>query len=98
MKKKTKIFKNTIIQRNPNQVFSNIDGEVVMLSIEFGEYINLEDVGSQIWNNIENPCTFGALIESLMETYTVEEQTCYNDTKDFILELYNANVIQILDE
>ena len=40
------ITDNTCLRRNPDMVFSEVDGEVVMLSVQNGEYYNLNEVST----------------------------------------------------
>ena len=95
---RARISNNTILRRNPDQLYSVINGEVVMLSISNGEYYSLDHVGSHIWYLLEEPCTFKKLINDLLETYDVSESTCINDTKPFIIEFLNKGLIEITIE
>ena len=58
MKKKSLINSTTILQRNPKQLFTLIDEEVVMLNIKHEEYLNLNHHASYIWKQLKTPCTF----------------------------------------
>ncbi|MBN1181837.1 MAG: PqqD family protein [Bacteroidales bacterium] len=89
---------NTKLSKSPDQLYSYIDGEVVMLSIDNGEYYNLNEVGSYIWNLLDNPCTFQEIIFKLREIYEVGEGTCINDTKLYLEEFLDKRLIVIIDE
>ena len=45
----------TIVSRANEHIASELDGEVVMMSIEQGEYYGLGQVGSELWQLIEQP-------------------------------------------
>ena len=98
MKQKHPINSNTILQRNPDQLFTMIDDEVVMLNIKLEEYLNLNSHASYIWQQLETPQSFGELTEQLYSVYNVEKKTCIKDTLDFIIELVEKDVIQIVHE
>jgi len=61
----SRIADSTIVSRSPSVLTAEIDGEVVMMSIEQGQYFGLDDIGSDIWKRIEPPCAFADLIEPL---------------------------------
>lgn len=94
--KKFVLFESSIIQRNSNQISSEIDNEVVMLSIENEEYYNLNEIGSEIWNNISNPISFKDLISRLTDLYNIDAETCIIEVKSFLHELYKHNLLNIL--
>lgn len=98
MKQKHNIHSHTILQRNPEQLFTMIDDEVVMLSIQHEEYLNLNSHASYIWQQLESPHTFGELTDQLCSVYNVEKELCINDTLDFITDLVEKNIIHIIDE
>jgi hypothetical protein len=92
-KKKKRIAPDTFIQRRNDLLFNEIDGEVVMLSIENGEYYGMDQVGTQIWEIIENPISFKDLINKLCEHYNVTEELCVKDTQAFISQLFEKNLL-----
>ena len=98
MKQKHPINSNTILQRNPEQLFTLIDDEVVMLNIKHEEYLNLNSHASYIWQQLETPHSFGELTDHLCSTYNVEKQECISDTLEFIQELVEKDIIQIVHE
>lgn len=90
-----KIKPDTILKRKQDQLFSEIDGEVIMLSIENSEYYGMDKVGSRIWQLLENPVSLSEIIEALMEEYDVTVGQCTEDTKNFIGQLAEKNLIEM---
>jgi hypothetical protein len=90
-----KITLQTLIQRNPEMVTSNIDGEIVMMSIENGEYYGLDEIGSRIWELLENPISADQLISCLLTEFEVEEVTCKTDTLDFLNDMFEKKLVFI---
>ncbi|HSH52564.1 MAG TPA: PqqD family peptide modification chaperone, partial [Bacteroidales bacterium] len=64
-----KLTKETIIQRNPDILASDIDGEKVMMSIQQGEYYGLGKTGSFIWDILEQPIAISDLADLITEKY-----------------------------
>ena len=87
MKKQSVIIGNQILQRHPDMVFSHIDDEVVMMSVETGEYYGLNPVASRIWEILEKPYTFDQLIDMLLQEFDIDESKCRNDVTGFLNQL-----------
>ena len=98
MKKKARIDSNTILQRNPDQIFTMIDDEVVMLNIANEEYLNLNPHASHIWQQLESPTSFGELTDHLCAVYDVKREKCIQDSLDFIIEFVKKDIIRIIRE
>ena len=97
MKDKSHIIVQSKIQRNPGMIASNLDGEIVMMSVENGEYYGLDEIGSRIWELIEKPIVIVKLIQSLMVEFEVERQQCEEDTLEFLADLFSRNLINLLE-
>jgi hypothetical protein len=93
--KKNEILPDTLLHRKPDMLFNEIDGEVVMLSIENSEYYGMDKVGSRIWELLEQPISFKGLIARLMFEYEVTENQCIEETLTFLKKLENKRLIVI---
>ena len=89
---------NTWISRNLSQVFSEIDGQVVMLNVKKEAYYTLNDVGSAIWKEIEYPCKLEDLIHILTEAYDVSAKKCRDEMIPFLNELLEAGIVIVNNE
>jgi hypothetical protein len=96
MKTKPKICLKSNIQRNPNIVTSTLDGEIVMMSVENGEYYGLDEIGTRIWGLLEKPVLIEELINSLINEFEVDRQECEHDTLEFLEDLFSKNLINLL--
>jgi hypothetical protein len=75
---------NTTIVRNPEMVTAKVDDEIVMLSIEKGNYYGLGDPGTRIWELLEQPCLVSALCAQLVEEFEVDLDTCQTQVLEFL--------------
>jgi hypothetical protein len=82
--------------RNPDLVAAEMDGDLVMMSIESGEYFGLGGVGSRIWSLMEQPTTEPEIVKALCADYDVDETTCSKNVRDFIDELLKWKLISIV--
>jgi hypothetical protein len=86
----------TKVQRNPKMVASKIDNELVMMSIDNGEYYGLDEVGSRIWELIETPIVVEELIINLLDEFEVERQDCENETFEFLEDLNSKKLLMVI--
>ena len=66
-----KLLRDSIIKVGKEQVACDLAGEAVILSLKSGQYFGLNEVGTQIWNLIQEPKTVGAVFEALLQEYDV---------------------------
>jgi len=98
MKIKPNITLQSNIQRNPGMVTSNLDGEIVMMSVENGEYYGLDEIGTRIWQLMEHPIVIENLINCLTNEFEVEREECEEDTIEFLEDLHSRNLINLLEK
>jgi hypothetical protein len=92
---KKEIGPETKLQRKPGMLFNEIDGEVVMLSIENSEYYGMDKVGSRIWQLLEKPMLFNELVSKLLDEYEVTEEQCRLDTLGFVKKMTDKKLLVV---
>ena len=81
--------------RNGDQVTAKVDDEVVMMSMQQGEYYGLDSIGSRIWELFAKPNSVENIIETLMQEYDVDRKTCEKDVQEFIQKLVDKGLLKI---
>jgi hypothetical protein len=89
------IVDSTIISRSPSVLTAEVDGEVVMMSIQQGQYFGLDDIGSDIWKRIEPPCSFAALIDGLTADYEADRATILADVQGLLHRMAEQDVVRL---
>ena len=74
-------------------VSGNMDGEIVMLSLQRGEYFGLDKVGSRIWELIEQSITVDNIKKVLLDEYEVDVLTCEKDLIEFLEDLESKGLL-----
>ena len=87
---------NAKMVRNREIVFSNMDSDTVMMSIEMGEYYGTNPVGSRIWELLEQPRTLAGICDILMAEYNVPAQECRRDVLEFVGQLFEKKLVKYL--
>jgi len=83
------------LQRNVNLIFNELDGEVVMMNLEKGEYYGLNPVASRIWELLADAMTLENLLNKLVEEFEVNFEQCQADTEGFIVDMIEKKMIEI---
>lgn len=92
------ITENSVIQKSEEQLMSVIDNEAVILGIESGKYIGLNEIGTEIWIRLDQPILVSKLIQEFTEVYDEKEIIIHDHIIEFLTMLYKKSLIQILDE
>jgi hypothetical protein len=87
----------SIIVRNDEPITVEVDGSVVMMSIEKSMYYGLEGVGGRIWQMAERPRSVAEICVELAVEYDVEPEVCLRDVCDFVEQLMRADLIRIME-
>jgi len=86
---------NTVLQRNQSLIAVKVDDELVMMDGDQGVYISLNPIGAVVWENLENPIRYEALIQLLLEKYDVTLEACERDVEIFLKRLNDAKLLKL---
>jgi len=86
---------STMISRSPSVLTAEVDGEIVMMSIEQGRYFGLDDIGSDIWKRLDTPCSFAELIDRLASDYEADRATIAADVRDLLGRMAEQDVVRL---
>ena len=84
-----------VISRSPSVLAAEVDGEIVMMSIEQGRYFGLDDIASDIWKRIETPCSFGELIDRLAADYDADRDTIAADVRALLARMAEHDAVRL---
>jgi hypothetical protein len=73
--------------RRPELRAVEMDGELVMMGQEQGEYYGLRDVAASIWEHLAEPRTVEELVELVCEEWSVTPEVCRPDILAFLDDL-----------
>ena len=63
------IQKDSVVLRNPAIIDRVIDGEIVLLDPQSGEFYGSQFTGNSIWSKLDKPIRVSDLITMLVEEY-----------------------------
>lgn len=79
-------------------LYSDLNGEAVILSMKSGKYYGLNEVGRRIWNAVKDPTNFEEIHAKVMREYEVDEETCHREVSSFLQKMFDEGLIEVLDE
>jgi Coenzyme PQQ synthesis protein D (PqqD) len=85
----------TLISRSPTVLTAEVDGEVLMMSIERGCYFSLNDVGYDIWRRLDPPCSFAELIDRLAADYDAARATIVEDVQALLSRMVAEDIVRV---
>jgi hypothetical protein len=85
----------TVIVRSPSVLTAEVDGEIVMLSVERGHYFGLDDIGSDIWKRIDPPCSFAELVDRLAANYDADRATIAADVRALLVRMAAQDAVRL---
>lgn len=81
-----------------DQISSDLAGESVILELKSGVYYGLNDVGTRIWNLIQEPRTLNEIRDALVKEYEVDLACCERDIKALLQKLADSGLIEVRNE
>ncbi len=91
------IHGGSLLTRNPEVAFREVDGETVMLSVETGKYYSLNTVATRIWALLAQPMTVDEICAVIVAEFEVDEQTCRRDVIELAAELAADRLVEVSD-
>ena len=83
------------LSRVQNLLSTELDQETVLMSIDAGAYYGLEGPARSIWEILETPLTFSALVDRLVKEYQVSPETCAADLERFLSEMEREGLLRV---
>jgi hypothetical protein len=89
------ITEASILSRSPSVEAAEVDGEIVMMSIERDVYFGLDKIGTDIWKRIDPPCSFANLIDRLAADYDAPRVTIATDVMAMLVRMVAEDVVRL---
>lgn len=86
-----------LVRKAEDKISTELDGETVILDMSSGVYRGLDQVGTTIWNMLEEPVSIHEMKEAILAQYDVGEQQCLIDLLEFLKKLAEDKLIVYSD-
>ncbi len=73
-----------------------VDGEMVLLDMNSENYFGLDEVGTAIWQTMQEKESLKEVLEVLQEQYDVESDVLEKDLLDFTDRLVESGLVEVM--
>ncbi len=82
------IFSDTVFAQE-------VDGEMVLLDMNSENYFGLDEVGTSIWQAMQESGSLDEVYQAMLEQYEVEPEVLEKDLLDFAQKLSDSGLAEI---
>jgi len=94
--KPTITLESVVTRLDTDLIASDLGQEIIMMNLQSGDYFGLNQVGAEIWKQIEHPIKIDDICSKLLETYDVSSDDCKAKTIEFLNKLYSDELLKVL--
>lgn len=92
------VSKDMTVVAAKGQVSSDLGGEVAILDLERGTYYGLDEVGTRIWELVQEPTAVSEVQATVVEEYDVEPARAERDVLALLQRLVDEGLVEVHDE
>jgi len=83
------------LSRAQDMLSTELDQETILMSIDAGAYYGLKGPARSIWEKLESPLTFSALVDMLVKEYRITPEVCAADLNGFLAEMEREGLLHV---
>jgi Coenzyme PQQ synthesis protein D (PqqD) len=88
---------DSVLLQDTEPTAADLDDGVVVLSVRAGSYFGFNEVASEIWNMLAEPCRVGQIFAALSESHDVDAKTLARDVTPFLQTLVEHRLVRVID-
>ena len=88
---------SSVVVATSGQISTDLGGEAVILSLESGQYYSLNDVGTLIWDLVQEPKAVLDVRDAILEEYEIEPERCEKELLEILQDLATEGLIEVGD-
>ena len=82
---------------SPDVHSQEVGGETVLLDLKSESYFGLDEVGTRVWQLLQENGDMALVIETILEEYDVEKVQLCNDLDELVQNLVEAGLVSVED-
>ena len=91
------ITQQTVVRAARSQVSTVLDGEAVLLELSRGVYFGLNEVGTRVWQLVQEPRDVASIRDAVCEEYDVTPERCLTDVSDLLERMRDEGLVEVVD-
>lgn len=84
------------IRNETDFISAELDGELVLMHMNSGEYFGMDKTTTKMWTLLENPKTKEVLVNDLTQVYDVEKDRCEEDITPVLTNMVNRGFLKTI--
>jgi len=84
---------DSIILKNGRVPWRIIEGEAILVKVDSGEVIHLNEVAAEIWRIIDGKRKISEIVDHIQKDFDVDREQAEKDTLEFIKSLSDINLV-----
>lgn len=88
----------TVVRQEDGLITTQIDGELIAMSVEAGACYGLNAVGTRIWELLAEPGSIDSVCRQLLAEFNVEEDVCRKDVLELLDRLRARGLVTVRAE
>lgn len=85
------------VTMSPDVLFQDLEGEAVLLNLANEKYYGLDDVGTRMWQALEEHGHVETVVLRMLAEYEVDESTLRKDLADLIGKLSETGLVSVTE-
>ena len=86
---------NTVLTVSKDVLFQEVSGETVLLDLASEQYFGLDEVGTRVWQLVNEGKSLEAMVEVLLGEYEVERERLEGDVRALLESLLEAGLVEM---
>lgn len=87
---------NKIIRISTDVLSQEVSGETVLLNLKSENYYGLDEVGTRVWQLLNEYDDLSVIYSILLQEYDVDEKQLHGDLDEVIKKMLDAKIVQIV--
>src|ERR1700747_3257422 len=88
---------DSVVVAVKSQISCEVDAETVVLHFDKGVYFGLNEVGTLIWNQVQQPRKVQEIRDAILREYEVSDEQCERDLFALLRELSDKGLVEVHD-
>ena len=86
----------SVVVRDTKLAAVDVDGRAVVLSVSAGSYFDFNQVATEIWKMLAEPCRVSEIFQRLSRQHHVDPETVSRDVTPFLQTLVDERLVRTL--
>lgn len=87
---------NMVFEPMPGVIWKKVQGEIVLLNPETGEYFGLNDSGSSFYEKMDGKHSIDDIVRMMLDEYDVETDSLRQDVLELVKILQDRCLIRVV--